>query len=254
VQRARLTLVLAGLAAWLFGFAAGPAAGQVKAAKVTVITVTLGKPTELGIKLSKVSAVPAGTVTFKVTNQGKITHNFKLCTSAVTSSKANSCAGKVTKALEPGASATLTVTLKKTGKYEFLCTIPGHAGAGMKGLLGIGVQLTATPAPVAVAGGAAGGASGATCNNPQSTTVTVDEFDYGFTLSQNSVPCGPITFIQTNSGNRTHNFDVNGSAGAWIEAGETTRMTVTFKPGTYRYMCDEFGHEYLGMIGTLTVT
>jgi uncharacterized cupredoxin-like copper-binding protein len=34
-----------------------------------------------------------------------------------------------------GKSATLTVTLKKGKKYPYLCTVPGHAAAGMKGTI-----------------------------------------------------------------------------------------------------------------------
>ena len=34
-----------------------------------------------------------------------------------------------------GKSTTLTVKLLKAGKYKFLCTVPGHAAAGMKGVL-----------------------------------------------------------------------------------------------------------------------
>jgi uncharacterized cupredoxin-like copper-binding protein len=34
----------------------------------------------------------------------------------------------------PGKTATLTTTLKK-GRYTFLCPVPGHAAAGMKGTL-----------------------------------------------------------------------------------------------------------------------
>ena len=44
--------------------------------KVSVITVSLGKPTELAFKLSKTSMVPAGAITFKVTNLGVAYHNF----------------------------------------------------------------------------------------------------------------------------------------------------------------------------------
>ena len=54
---------------------------------------------------------------------------------ATTWDAANSCTGKRTTALGKGQSATLTVTLAKAGKYEYLCTVPGHAAGGMKGLL-----------------------------------------------------------------------------------------------------------------------
>jgi uncharacterized cupredoxin-like copper-binding protein len=99
----------------------------------TTITVTAGKPTEFGFKLSK-SSTAAGSVTFKVTNAGALPHDFKLCTKAVTSDSASSCTGKVTPVLAKGKSASLTVTLAK-GSYEYLCTEPGHAASGMKGVL-----------------------------------------------------------------------------------------------------------------------
>jgi uncharacterized cupredoxin-like copper-binding protein len=147
VGRKRSVLVVCGLGlmVWLLSAAVGPAAGQVKAHRapaVTVISVTAGKPSELAFKLSKFSSLPKGTITFKVTNAGLAFHDFKLCTAPVASAAANACAGKVTKILKHGQSATLTVTLTKTGKYEFLCTVTGHAAAGMKGLVGIGTVVT----------------------------------------------------------------------------------------------------------------
>ena len=114
-------------------------------AKVTTITVTAGKPTELAFKLSKTSSIATGVITFKVTNKGTLSHDFKVCTRAVTSTKANTCTGKGTKLLKKGQSATLIVTILKKGTYEFLCTVPGHAAAGMKGLIGVGVKVTPTP-------------------------------------------------------------------------------------------------------------
>jgi mono/diheme cytochrome c family protein len=65
--------------------------------------------------------------------------------------------------LKSGQSATLAVVLTKKGKYEFLCTVPGHASAGMKGLLGIGVKVTSTSASAsATSSGSAGGSVGST--------------------------------------------------------------------------------------------
>jgi cytochrome c6 len=154
MHRKRLTLVLtavsaAVLTAWLFGAASGPASGQTQkqsAAKVTVINVTVGKPSELAFTLSKFSMVTVGPVTFKVTNKGALTHDFKVCTKAVTASTASTCLGKGTKMLKTGQSQSLTLTFKK-GKYEYLCTVPGHAAAGMKGLVGIGVKVTVASKP-----------------------------------------------------------------------------------------------------------
>jgi uncharacterized cupredoxin-like copper-binding protein len=153
--RLRFTLPALGLclAAGLFaglGAEAAPAAVHAAGAtKVTTIVVTAGKPSELAFKLSKFSNIPAGTVTFKVTNEGIAFHSFKLCTTPVTGAAKNSCVGKETKLLKHGQSATLTVKLTKSGKYEYLCAVAGHAAAGMKGLIGIGVAVK--PAPTTTA-------------------------------------------------------------------------------------------------------
>lgn len=90
------------------------------AAQATTITVTAGKPTEFHFTLSKKST-PKGSVTFKITNKGKLSHDFKI-------------AGKRSPMVKPGKTATLKVTLKP-GKIKYECTVPGHAAAGMKGTL-----------------------------------------------------------------------------------------------------------------------
>jgi len=88
--------------------------------KATTVNVTAGKPAELKFTLSKQSAAK-GVVTFKVTNKGVLEHDFKI-------------AGKATKKLKGGATTTLKITFKKGGKYPYLCTLPGHAAGGMKGV------------------------------------------------------------------------------------------------------------------------
>ena len=67
-------------------------AASAKAALPITITVTAGKPTEFGFKLSKTSGVPVGKVIFKVTNKGKIPHSFKICNSP-NGGTANTCVG-----------------------------------------------------------------------------------------------------------------------------------------------------------------
>jgi nitrite reductase (NO-forming) len=110
------------------------AAGATPAASAPVrVTGSAGKPNEFGFKLVP-KAVKHGAVVFKVTNAGTIPHDFKICASPK-GTLANACKGKKTPILAPGKSATLTYTFKTAGKYEYLCTVPSHALAGMKGLL-----------------------------------------------------------------------------------------------------------------------
>jgi uncharacterized cupredoxin-like copper-binding protein len=110
-----------GLVAILAGLVVGLAIALPASARSTAtINVTAGKPTELKFTLSAKS-VKGGKVTFKVTNKGALQHDFKI-------------GGKVTPKVKPGKTVSLTVTLKK-GKAPYLCTVPGHAAAGMKGVL-----------------------------------------------------------------------------------------------------------------------
>ena len=108
-----VVLVAAGVGAGVF--AVGGAARLNESAATSRVTVAAS---EFKFALSKRS-VPTGTVTFAVANKGKLTHDFKITS-------------KKTPLLKPGKSATLRVTFKK-GRYTYICTVPGHAAAGMKG-------------------------------------------------------------------------------------------------------------------------
>jgi uncharacterized cupredoxin-like copper-binding protein len=108
-----LSLLVAALG-MTFAPAALPNTSAVKTAKVTVTA------SEFKFKLSALK-VAHGKVVFHVVNRGKLAHDFKI-------------AGKKTALLKPGKAVNLTVTLKK-GSYPYLCTVAGHAAAGMKGKL-----------------------------------------------------------------------------------------------------------------------
>jgi uncharacterized cupredoxin-like copper-binding protein/mono/diheme cytochrome c family protein len=133
-----------GILGALFAAQIATGASRQVHATATTITVTAGKPSEFAFTLSKKKA-PVGTVVFKVTNKGKIAHTFKVCSTVAKATLANSCNGKVTKLLAPGASTTLIVKFIKSGAFEYLCTVPGHASAGMKGQLTIGAATTTSP-------------------------------------------------------------------------------------------------------------
>lgn len=95
--------------------------GEAAPTAATKITVTAS---EFRYVLSK-SAAPKGTIVFKLVNKGKLPHDFKI-------------AGKKTAIVAPGKSATLRLTVAKAGRLSYLCTVPGHAGAGMQGTFAAG--------------------------------------------------------------------------------------------------------------------
>jgi uncharacterized cupredoxin-like copper-binding protein len=84
----------------------------------TAVTAT---ETEFAIVLSQ-SALKAGTYTFHVKNNGKLSHNLVIKGPGV---------GSVASPTEPGGgSATVTATLT-AGTYELWCGVPGHKDKGM---------------------------------------------------------------------------------------------------------------------------
>ena len=124
-------LAVAYLAGW--GLVAGQAMARPVGATVTNVTVTAGKPSEFRFMLST-STVKRGVIVFKVTNHGSVPHAFKICT-ARDKPVADSCPGTGTRLIGPGQSNTLRIAILLKGSYQYLCTVPGHAASGMKGIL-----------------------------------------------------------------------------------------------------------------------
>jgi uncharacterized cupredoxin-like copper-binding protein len=114
-------------------------------AYATVVKVQIGG-TDAGEFTFKVtpSSVKVGTVIFKVSNRGGSDHDFKVCASNK-GGHANTCVGTGTALIHPNQSATLRITFKKKGDYEYLCTIAygnegngntlSQAARGLKGVL-----------------------------------------------------------------------------------------------------------------------
>jgi uncharacterized cupredoxin-like copper-binding protein len=87
----------------------------------TEATTVQVKGGEFFFRLSTKSISKPGKVTFVFKNIGHVLHDFKIN-------------GKKTPLTSPGKTARLVVTFKKKGKFPYLCTVPGHAAAGMKGV------------------------------------------------------------------------------------------------------------------------
>jgi uncharacterized cupredoxin-like copper-binding protein len=107
--------------------AGGMALGLVQLASADVpqtahaAATTQVKGREFRFTLSSKSVAKPGTVTFNFTNTGTVAHDFKID-------------GKTTPLVQPGRTAKLVVRFRKAGKFSYLCTVPGHAAAGMRGV------------------------------------------------------------------------------------------------------------------------
>ena len=235
-----LVLGLAGAAA---PFAIPAIGADSSASKTITIRVTAS---EFKFVLSRRSVPTGTTVIFKITNKGQIEHDFKI-------------AGKKTKLLRKGQSATLKVVFKKKGKFGYVCTVKGHASAGMKGTFAVGVKAVATTTvrtttTTSTTTTATTTTTPVTCTTP-STTVSVSMVEYRFVLDKSSVPAGCIQFNIKNDGQVQHNFALVGiRAGAIIGPGATESWTVQLTAGSKNYTCDVPFHDSFGMNGALTVT
>jgi uncharacterized cupredoxin-like copper-binding protein len=218
----RLIGALAAPAAALI-LGAQPATANRSTRGASIVEVTAGKPSEFHFTMSR-QKVPRGAVAFEVTNEGELPHDFEI-------------AGKKTKLLSPGESQRLVVHFAKAGRYAYMCTVGGHAVAGMRGTL----QITAP----AVA----------------RTTSTADIVTAGrpselrFTLSKKTVPRGAVVFQVTNKGSLPHDFEIGGKKTQLLAPGESQTLKVIFpRAGRYPYLCTVPGHATAGMKGTLVVT
>jgi mono/diheme cytochrome c family protein/uncharacterized cupredoxin-like copper-binding protein len=126
------------------------------------VKVTVGKPRETAFTFS-LSKVPAGTVSFQVTNAGRLPHAFQVCSSPL-GGKAATCAGPKTAKIAPGKTAKLVAKLG-IGKHEYLDPLSGHAAGTIvvtAAATSGGVGGVTTPPKSGTTGGGTSGGGGST--------------------------------------------------------------------------------------------
>lgn len=83
--------------------------------------------------------------------------------------------------------------------------------------------------------------------------------EFSFTATKLTARPGTVVLVFRNAGNADHNIALRGKnlkspyVGSTAAAGETSKVTVPVKKGTYTFFCGLPGHEKLGMRGTLVV-
>jgi uncharacterized cupredoxin-like copper-binding protein len=114
----KLILAAAGIAALA---PAGLASARTDATAHAAATTDSVSGKEFSFRLAKKSIAKPGTVTFTFRNVGTVAHDFRI-------------GGHQTRLIGPRKTATLKITFHKKGRFAYLCTVPGHAQAGMKGV------------------------------------------------------------------------------------------------------------------------
>jgi plastocyanin len=106
------------------GGSSSPSAG----AGPVVQTIQISEK-EYSLTPSTVTVSKTGTYDLGVSNNGTIAHALEIEGNGV---------DEKTGDIQPGAAATLQVTLGKDGSYDLYCPIDGHRSQGMKGTLTVG--------------------------------------------------------------------------------------------------------------------
>ena len=123
-QHLKATCLAAGLV--LATACARPPAAPpaVSASGTQQLTVRVGNSMRFEPSRIVVRAGPPVEVTLR--NEGVIPHDFTL---------AEGVAHAVTIVAQGGQTARATFTIERPGAYTFICSVPGHAAAGMQGTL-----------------------------------------------------------------------------------------------------------------------
>jgi len=217
---------------------------------------------------NNVTSAPAGVINFHVTNNGTIEHDFQI-------------AGQKTPTLNPGQSATLTVTLTG-GAYNYACTIGEHASFGMFGQFTVTGQVQTTTQVITTNGTTI--TTTATQTQPTTTptpvaTVPVTEKEFKILLPsvkkrvayfvkikgkrvkrfktvsvQKPVKRGLVKFVVKNVGKIAHNFVIGTGQTTILKPGQSGSINVVITKGKHKYECSITGHAAAGMKGTLVAT
>jgi nitrite reductase (NO-forming) len=156
------------------------------------------------------------------------------------------------------------------GEYEFYCSVPGHAAAGMVGTLVV-QEVGAAAAPAgddAAEGEDAAAASPAAEDEAAAGSADVGPLiaiDIGWVLGDLSTLAGDTvtltvspgtTFDLVSEGAAEHDFVVDElGVDVTVAPGETTQVTIPedAAAGEYEFYCSVPGHAAAGMVGTLVV-
>jgi uncharacterized cupredoxin-like copper-binding protein len=199
-----------------------------------------------------VQAAVGETVTFRIHNAGKATHEFMV--GPLADAFADKEGTPEVADIAAGSTGEITFTFDGTGPFAFACHAPGHFEHGMAGY----VQLVGPGAPAI-----------GTKDNPR--VVHLDMTDaLKFDPSTVQVATGEsVRFVLTNSGTAVHEFqvgpadkvaadDVDGVIVVEkdeLDAGSTRAVDYTFvTTGAFAFACHEPGHYEAGMKGVVDIT
>jgi uncharacterized cupredoxin-like copper-binding protein len=163
-----------------------------------------------------------------------------------------------------------TLSITTAGIAALALAAAGCGGSGSSGSSGGSGSGGGSSSGSSSSGGGAGygyGARSQSSSNAASTsaagTVKVSADPNGgltFTKKKLTAKAGTVTLDMSNpsSSGLAHGIGVEGNGldkdGPVVQAGQTAKLTVKLKPGTYEFYCPVPSHKAAGMKGTLVVS
>ncbi|MDA0246273.1 MAG: plastocyanin/azurin family copper-binding protein [Chloroflexi bacterium] len=128
------------LALLLFAFALAACGGsETTSTESSAGPVTLDfQGQDIAFDKTSATANAGQSVTVNFSNVGSLEHNWILVSPGVdplTATQDDALSGANSEIVAPGATKTFTFTAPPAGDYTFVCTVEGHAAAGMIGTL-----------------------------------------------------------------------------------------------------------------------
>ncbi|HEX6290711.1 MAG TPA: plastocyanin/azurin family copper-binding protein [Herpetosiphonaceae bacterium] len=240
-------------------------------------------PTQLKFQQETLNAAEGQTITVNFNNPAAVAHNWVLVQPGQEDAVAQATTASngdptgitgVIAGMAPitSSSATVEVPAQQAGTYPYICTVPGHYAAGMKGTLTVGSAAAGDNNQTAGGTEPASGASGVlavaadqaalkfqqealTGKAEQPLTVN---FENPSALQHNWVLVQPGQEDAVAQATTASNGDPTGITGVIagnppIASSSATVEVPAQQAGTYPYICTVPGHYAAGMKGTLTL-
>jgi len=146
------------------------------------------KPYEFGFTLSKYSNLRAGPFVFGLTNGGVINTTSESAPFGFRAPARDALCRKATKVLRPARGRNADDHARE-GKVRDLSSVTDTPRKWDERRNRVGVRFSPGPPDACLCVRD----PPAVCVSPKTTAVSVVEFEYGFTVSQSTVPCGTVT-------------------------------------------------------------
>jgi plastocyanin len=139
--------------------------------------------------------------------------------------------------------------------FALVATVAALAGCGSSSNSS---SSSAAPAPTTSSATAAAPATSAPAGASTVSLEANKEGQLAYNTKSLTTKAGKVTVDFTNAAPLAHNVNIESSSGATVGStptftGGSKKLTVTLKPGTYKFFCSVPGHRQAGMEGTLTV-